>query len=64
MWRPILNKLRFLIRPGQIDRDIAEEIDFHQKMLEAQHVEDGLTPEMTVPPVPIIRETTSRGRLV
>jgi putative ABC transport system permease protein len=33
MWTPLLNKLRYLLRGGRIDRDLAAELKFHQQML-------------------------------
>src|SRR5215471_7544065 len=33
MWARLANKLRYLFRGGRIDRDVAQEIEFHRDML-------------------------------
>ena len=33
MWTRLRNKLRYLLRPGRIDRDLAEELEIHRDML-------------------------------
>ena len=45
MWTRLRNKLRYLLRERQIDRDLAEELDIHRQMLEADRERAGLTRE-------------------
>jgi len=33
LWTRLGNKLRYLVRPGRIDRDLAEELEIHRDML-------------------------------
>ena len=33
MWPRLRNKIRYLFRSGRVDRDLAQELDFHRDML-------------------------------
>src|SRR5262245_11568494 len=41
-WARIRNKLWFLFRRDRFERDMAEEMDFHRSMLEADKTDPGL----------------------
>jgi len=44
MWARFANKLRYLFRGGRIDRDVAQEIEFHRDMLAEDERRLGRTP--------------------
>ena len=45
MWARLLNKLRFLLRRDRFEEELAEEMDFHREMLEAEKARQGLAHE-------------------
>ncbi|MBZ5500227.1 MAG: ABC transporter permease [Acidobacteriia bacterium] len=45
MWIRLRNKLRFLFQRDRFDRELAEEMDFHRAMIEADKARQGLAPE-------------------
>ncbi len=45
MWARLLNKLRFLLRRDRFEEELAEEMDFHREMLEAEKARQGLAQE-------------------
>ncbi len=42
MWARLRNKLRFVLRRNTFERELAEELDFHREMLEAEKMQQGL----------------------
>jgi predicted permease len=42
MWARLRNKLRFVLRLNRFDQELAEEMDFHREMLEAEKMQQGL----------------------
>ncbi len=46
MWTRLWNKLRSLPRREQLDRELAEELDFHRAMLERDHAQRGVDPDV------------------
>ncbi|HEU0108950.1 MAG TPA: multidrug ABC transporter substrate-binding protein, partial [Vicinamibacteria bacterium] len=45
MWARLLNRLRFLRRRDRFEDELAEEMDFHREMLEAENARQGLAHE-------------------
>jgi macrolide transport system ATP-binding/permease protein len=45
VWARLINKLRFLLRRDRFEEELAEEMDFHREMLEAEKARQGLAQE-------------------
>jgi hypothetical protein len=44
MWSRLKHRLFFLARRGRIERELAEEMDLHRRLLERDHARRGLDP--------------------
>jgi predicted permease len=45
MWRVLMKRLRFLLRPGRIERDVEREVAFHLDMETRERAERGMSAE-------------------
>jgi hypothetical protein len=45
MWIRLRNRLRFLFQRDRFDLELAEEMDFHRRMIEADKAREGLSPD-------------------
>src|SRR5215510_1043035 len=43
MWRVMMKRLRFLLRPGNVERDIDREVSFHLEMEERERAHNGMS---------------------
>ena len=44
MWRVLMKRLRFLLRPGRVEHDIEREVAFHLDMEAGERVQTGMSP--------------------